>query len=144
MPRLDRARLDAADLRVVTQIPTRYDDLDSLGHVNNAAAAVILQEARVAFHAAVGFVSLPGGLHSIVAALSIEYAGEMHFPEPVEVRSGILQLGRTSYVIGQVAYQGGRPALYAESVMVLTDANGPAPIPDAMRAAYEAHLVPGA
>lgn len=141
MSRLDRARLAAADLRVRTEIPVRYDDLDSVGHVNNAAAAVILQEARVRFHAAAGFQSLAPGLHSLVAALSIEFGGEMHFPGAVEVKTGVLHIGRTSYLLGQVAGQNGKIALYAETVMVIAGPNGAEPIPEPMRAAYEKLLV---
>jgi acyl-CoA thioester hydrolase len=141
MGRIDRERLDAAQFPTMAEIPLRYDDVDSLNHVNNAAAAVILQEARVQFHAAAGFIRLPAGMHSIVAALSIEYAGEMLFPGSVEVSTGLLKVGRSSYVLGQVARQGGRPTLYAETALVITDDGGPAPIPEAMRAAYEKLLI---
>lgn len=142
MSRLDRARLAAADLPITVEIPLRYDDIDSVGHVNNAAAAVILQEARVQFHAAAGFHGLPPGMHSVVAALSIEFAGEMRFPGVAEVRTGLLKIGRSSYVLGQVARQEGRIALYAETVLVITGPEGAEPLPEAMRAAYEKLLSP--
>ena len=141
MTRIDRDRLSAADFQIKTEIPIRYDDLDTVGHVNNAAAAVILQEARANFHAQAGFVRLPDGLNSIVAAVAIEFAGEMHFPGVVEVKTGVLKVGRTSYTLGQIARQAGQPTLYAETVLVIAGPNGPEPIPDVMRAAYERFLI---
>ena len=137
MARLDRQRLDAAAFPVTTEIPTRYSDLDTQGHVNNAAATLILQEARGHFDRAAGVDDIRGELKPIVASLFVEYAAEMHFPDPIEVATGVLQLGRTSLVLGQVARQRGRNTLYAETVLVMADADGPTPIPDDMRAAYE-------
>lgn len=137
MARLDRQRLDAADFRISTEVQTRYVDLDTQGHVNNAAAAVFLQEARGRFDHALGVDLLGAGLRPIIAALSIEYAAEMSFPEPIEVLTGVLHLGRSSLTLGHVARQGGRTTLYAETVLVLTDAQGPIPMPDAVRAAYQ-------
>jgi acyl-CoA thioester hydrolase len=141
--RLDRERLGASGFGIAAEIPIRYDDIDSLGHVNNAAAAVILQEARTHFHAAAGYIRLPDGLHSMVAALSIEFAGEMFFPGVVEVRTGLLRMGRTSYVLGQVARQKGKITVYGETVLVVAGESGPAPLPDELRAVYENLIAAG-
>jgi acyl-CoA thioester hydrolase len=141
--RLDRERLGAPGFGIAAEIPVRYDDIDGQGHVNNAAAAVILQEARTHFHAAARDTKMPAGLLSMVASLSIEFVGEMFFPGFVEVRTGVLRVGRTSYVLGQVGRQGGRITLYGETVLVVADADGPAPIPDAARAAYKRLLPAG-
>ena len=78
----------------------------------------------------------------MVAALSVEYAGENYHPGLVTVSTGVLAVGRTSFTLGQVARQNGRSTLYAQAVMVLADANGPAPIPDILRTAYERFLIP--
>jgi acyl-CoA thioester hydrolase len=137
MARIDRARLDAATFPVTLAVPTRYADIDVQGHVNNVAAAVILQEARVQFNTTAGLRMELGGLRVMVAAIAIEYAGEMHHPDPVEVGTGIVAMGRTSVTMAQVARQNGRTALYAETVLVLADADGPAPIPASLREAFE-------
>jgi acyl-CoA thioester hydrolase len=141
VPRIDRQRLDGAAFPVTATIQTRFDDIDSQGHVNNAAAAVILQEARVELNRAARLVDTRDGLRVVVAALSIEYAGEMHHPEPIEVGVGVLAIGRSSVTIGQLARQGGRPTLYAETVLVMTDADGPAAMPQALRDAYEGLMI---
>jgi len=42
--RIDRQHFDAIDFPIRVEVPIRFDDLDVPGHVNNAAAAAILQE----------------------------------------------------------------------------------------------------
>jgi acyl-CoA thioester hydrolase len=135
MSRIDRQRLAAAELPVVSRIATRFADLDSLDHVNNAAAAVLLQEARFDVFREAG--QRAAGVRTLVAALYIDYVGEMFVPGIVEVRSGIATIGRTSAVLAQVARQDGRTTMFAETVMVTADENGPVPHPDGLRALYE-------
>jgi len=139
--RIDRNRLDGSTFPLISTVQTRFDDIDVLGHVNNAAAAVILQEARVALNRAVRLAEIQADLRVVVAALSIEYAGEMYHPEPIEVSTGVLMIGRTSVTIGQFARQGGRAALYAETVLVMTDSAGPAAMAQSLRDAYEGFLI---
>lgn len=141
MARIDRRRLDGAAFPVTLALQTRFDDVDVQGHVNNVAAAVFLQEARVNLNARARLADLAGGARPVVAAISIEYAGEMHHPEPIEIDSGVLALGRTSVTIGQRARQGGRTTLYAETVLVMAGENGAAAIPDPLRAAYESLML---
>jgi acyl-CoA thioester hydrolase len=135
MARIDRERLESASLPVVSQIATRFADLDSFNHVNNAAAPVILQEARYDFGMAARMNEM-GDVRMLVGALYVDYVGEMFFPGIIEVRSGIVSIGRTSAVLGQVARQDGRPTMYAETVMITVDSQGTTPIPEALRAAY--------
>ena len=141
MARIDRRRLDGADFPTTMTVATRFSDMDVLGHVNNAAAAVLLQEARTGLNHQAGYSELREGLRPVVASLTIEYAGEMHHPGPVEIETGVLSLGRTSLVVGQRARQGGRVTLYAETVLVMTDGERPTPIPDSLRAAYERVMI---
>lgn len=137
MARIDRSRLEGAQFPMVEKIATRFDDLDVQGHVNNAAAVVILQEGRVLFNRAAGLPWAMGNLRAMVVGLTVEYAAEMTHPEPVELGVGILDLGRSSFTMGQVIRQGGRTAIYAEVAMVMANEAGAAPIPDTLRAAFE-------
>jgi acyl-CoA thioester hydrolase len=137
MARVDRKRLEEGVFPHVVQIETRYADLDRQGHVNNVAAAALLQDARTLFDIAGGLRPLMGAARQVVAGFAIEYAGEMGFPGTLEVRSGILEMGRSSILMGQLGRFDGRTTLYAECVLVLTDANGPAAMPAVLREAYE-------
>jgi acyl-CoA thioester hydrolase len=140
--RIDRQRLDATDFAIMIDVPTRYDDVDMQGHVNNAAMVVILQEARAHFNFAAGLRDHLAGLRMMVASLGVEYTGENHYPDAVTIGTGVLAIGRTSFTLGQVARQNGRSTVYAQAVLVLADAGGPAPIPDAARALCARHMIP--
>ena len=137
MARIDRKRLDAATFPARYEVQTRFDDLDIQGHVNNVSVVVMLQEARVHFNRVAGFWEMGQGLRMVAAGLTVEYAGEMYHPEPVEVFTAPIAIGRSSFTMGQVIRQGDRTTTYAEETMVVADANGPAPIPDAIRARLE-------
>lgn len=137
MGRIDRARLDAAVFPESLEVATRWDDLDMQGHVNNVSALVLLQEGRARFNRASGLPILMAGLRTMVASITVEYAAELHHPDPVTVQTGVLSLGRTSFTLAQRAEQGGRAALYALTVLVLANEAGPAPLPERLREAYE-------
>ena len=140
MLRLDRQRLQNAKFADRIEIPIRFDDLDVQGHVNNAAVAVLFQEARGKFngdHVASSLADF--GL--VVGSLFIDYAGPMHYPDPVEIETGVLEIGRKAYVLGQVARQGGRIAAFAEVTLVVTKDGRAAPIPDIIRSALEEALI---
>ncbi len=137
MSRLDRARWDSAKFPVVMSIPVRFDDLDILGHVNNVAAAAILQEARVDFNRQAGRGRHANGLRVMAVGLAIEFAAEMHHGEPIEVSTGVLSIGRTFCTLAQVARQKSRSTLYASATLVFADATGPTPIPALLRAELE-------
>jgi acyl-CoA thioester hydrolase len=139
--RIDRARLERARFSCIYEGQTRFDDLDVQGHVNNAAAVVLLQEARVHLNGAVDLGRRLDGLRVLVAALGVEYAAEMRHPGTVVIGTGVLAIGRSSVTFGQLARQNGRPTLYAEAVIVVADANGPTAIPDVLRQAYGEHLI---
>jgi acyl-CoA thioester hydrolase len=79
----------------------RTHDLDWMGHVNNAAFAEYLQEARVDLNYDFrGGLSMPD-LATVVAALEITYKQPLHFaPEPVAIDTWVERVGRTSYTLG--------------------------------------------
>ena len=90
--RIDRERLNAVDFPIRVDVPIRFNDLDVLGHVNNTAAGVILQEARVSFSQRAALPTLGAGFRSVVAGLRIEFAVELHHPGVVEVFMGIVAI----------------------------------------------------
>jgi acyl-CoA thioester hydrolase len=140
--RIDREYLDAIDFPIKVEVPIRFTDLDMLGHVNNAAAGILLQEGRVAFDQRAALPALEAGLRQVVAALRIEFALELQYPGVVEVCTGIAAIGRTSFTTIQVGRQNGRSALYAEITIVVCNANGPVPISDELRAQIERLRLP--
>lgn len=140
MARLDRTRLDAARLPFTFEAQTRFDDLDIQGHVNNAAVSVLLQEARTRFNATLGVRTLGTGRGLAVIAMTVEFAAELHHPDPVEIACGLLSVGRTSFTLAQIARQKGASAVYAEVTLVVTGPDGAVPIPDGMREAFTQNM----
>jgi acyl-CoA thioester hydrolase len=132
MTRLDRRRLENGVFPYHCQVPTRFADLDRLGHINNVATAEILEEARSRlFHT----FDLIGGIHCqlVVAGSIIEFGDEMLWPDPVHISVGLLDVGRTSFRLGQLAVQNSRIGAYAEIVLVMRNDEGPLPLPDEWR-----------
>jgi acyl-CoA thioester hydrolase len=137
MARLDRARLRDGIFPFRCEIATRFTDIDVLGHVNNVAMAAIFQEARTRFAHAFDFMNLIKGRRLVVASLTIEFADEMFHLDPIEVSAGLIEIGRTSYRLGQMARQKGRIGAYAEIVQVAGDKTGPIPFDEEWRVALE-------
>lgn len=141
MQRLDRERLLQAPLPVAHEIQTRFSDADLQGHINNVATVELLQEGRVRFNRHVGLHLLRDHHGVMVAGIQVEYAAELDWMEPVTSHCGVLSIGRTSYTIGQVLLQGGKPGTFAETTLVIVGPDGPSELPPDFRAALEAELV---
>lgn len=141
MLRLDRQRLTDAVFPERIELQLRFDDIDVQGHVNNAAVAVLLQEARSRFNRDRIIPSMGAGRAIVVGNLFIDYAGSLHYPAPVEIASGVLELGRASYVLGHAVRQQGRIAVFSETTLVFTQDGRAATIPDEMRAALGESMI---
>ena len=67
--------------RFVAHVPMRWADQDGYGHLNNARAVTLLEEARVAFvfdaAAVEGVVSFPRGL--LVVGLHVDYRRQVAY-----------------------------------------------------------------
>ncbi|HVA41298.1 MAG TPA: acyl-CoA thioesterase [Candidatus Binataceae bacterium] len=130
MSRIDRARLESAAFPLQHPAATRCADVDQLGHINNLATAELFQEGRVHFLLSFGLTGL-AQRSGVVAASRIEYARDVLWPHTIDVATGVLDVGRTSFRLGQTARQQDMTAAYAEIVLVMRDAAGPAPLPEA-------------
>lgn len=138
MARLNRARLMEGVFPHRFEIGTRFGDTDVQGHINNVAMAAIFQEGRVCFSREVGLMKMLQGRSIVVASTTIDYVGEMHHPDPIELSVGVLDIGRTSYRLAQVARQNGQVGALAEFVLVARDGGAPTPLDDAWREKLEA------
>jgi acyl-CoA thioester hydrolase len=135
LTRLDRARLEAATYPHRGTVATRFADLDQYHHINNVSVAGIFEEARYPFFDLVELSNEPD-CQLVIAAVTIEYATDMLYPDPVDVVTGVLEVGRTSLQIAQVARQKDRIAAYAVMVQVSRNKQGPIPLPDAWHARF--------
>lgn len=122
---------------VVTQ--TRFGDMDILGHLNNVAYGALFENGRVRLNWSIDEPHLRGkGDRWLVAAVEINYLREGHFPDDVEVASGIGRIGNSSWVIEQAAFQKGMCIATCDSTLVYQGADGASkPIGAAFRAELE-------
>jgi acyl-CoA thioester hydrolase len=136
------SRRDDYPFRV--EIQTRWSDNDMFGHLNN----VVYQ--RFFEHIVVRFLTGPCGIDLMTSPV-ITFAAEsackflrpLSYPAPVTAGICIDHLGRTSARYGLALFEDGVDEAAAEGhwIHVFVDrASGrPVPIPDPVRAAFEAH-----
>jgi acyl-CoA thioester hydrolase len=141
MPRSEAWRRDPQSYPFSTVTETRFQDLDPLGHINNVAMAALFENGRVRFNRHLGMERRQPGERWLIAAVAIDYVAEAHFPDPMEVMSGIGRIGTSSWDVYSAAFQCGQCVATCISTLVLTDSQGPKPIPDALRKRYEQLVV---
>jgi acyl-CoA thioester hydrolase len=125
--------LDPARYGFVHELQTRYSDVDPQQHINNVAMASAFEDARVQYDHMKEIRAHYQGLRVMIVAAYIDYLAEAHYPGPLFIHMGILDIGRTSWTVGQLAMQEGRPRAYCRATVVATDGTRPAPLPDFLR-----------
>jgi acyl-CoA thioester hydrolase len=127
------------------EVPVRFSDTDTMGHVNNAAYLVYLEDARIAFFR--GLMTSSGeaffGRGLIVARIEIDYVRPVFFPDPIEVEIAVHGIGRSSFRLGYVLRQRGEEVARALTVIVAYDyrTHQSRPLDEVERAALEPHTV---
>lgn len=125
---------------------TRFGDMDFLGHLNNVAYAALFENGRVRFNRSLEERKLRAkGERWLVASVAINYLREGHFPDDVEIASGIGRIGSSSWVIEQAAFQNGVCIATCDTTIVWQGVDGRAkPISEAYRAELETRRTAGA
>lgn len=123
------------DLAFETDVPTRYADFDTYGHVNNATQATYLEEGRIAY-----FREVIGGrgreLGILIASLSMDF----HEPitaDSVTVGVGVTTIGEKSFELEYEVEVEGRIVATGTTVQVAFDRTKgeTIPVPDQWREA---------
>ena len=135
--RPDPARAERGHYPLWHEIPTRFGDLDPLGHVNNVAVNQLYEESRVRFGQELQR-RCGSALHRLVlASMTVHYIAETYYPDPVEAGIGVARIGRSSYALAQVLYQRGRCVGVADSTLVHAPVTGVLPLPGDVRAVLD-------
>ena len=139
-------RLQLETYPLVTTVPSRFQDLDPLGHINNVAIGAFYEEGRGGLNRQAFPLELrkAHGMRMVIADVHIAYLDEAFYPSDLVVGSGILRIGGSSYTIGQALFQDGRCIGASEAVLVNTDGKRPAAIPDEARGALEQLMIKAA
>ena len=112
-------RLNPASYPVCIELQTRFQDMDVNGHLNNVAFAALFESGRVLLNRDVRPLDeRPADERTMVAAVEINYLAEGHFPDPVQIATGIGRLGTSSWTIVQAMFQNGRCIATCDTVVV--------------------------
>jgi acyl-CoA thioester hydrolase len=138
--------MTAADYPHRLAIPTRWNDNDVYGHVNNVEFYAFFDTVINAWLIREGGLDIHGGdVIGLCAESHCTFRGPLAFPETVQAGLRVGHLGRSSvrYEIGLFGEDGDTPAAEGWFVHVFVDreARRPVPIPDPLRAALQ-RLVP--
>ena len=136
MPRSESWQRDRTSYPFSTVTETRFQDLDPLGHINNVAMAALFENGRVRFNRNLGLERREPGDRWLIASVAIDYVAEAHFPDPVEVLSGIGRIGTSSWDIYSAAFQGGVCVATCITTLVVTSKTGAKPVSDPLRQRY--------
>jgi acyl-CoA thioester hydrolase len=129
-----------AEFRRFTAIPTRWQDCDAYGHVNNVVYYSYFDTAVT------GHLVAEGGLNAadapvigVVVETKCQFRRELNFPEIIDAGIKVTKLGRTSvrYDIALFRQGAAAPAAFGHFIHVYIDRNSrkPTPIPARIRAA---------
>lgn len=125
------------DYRYFCPILTRWGDVDSMGHVNNAKYLTYDEQARTDYMMQ---RQRDAGLtrpHFILARVACDFIEQLHHPAQIDYGMRILRIGRSSLVTQGALFVGDRCHARTEGVMVWFDyaSQKAKPVPEAVRAA---------
>lgn len=126
-------RLESSAYPFSDTTETRFQDLDPLGHINNVAMAALFENGRVRFNRSLGLERRAPGVRWLIARVEINYIAEAHFPDDVEIASGVGAIGSRSWSILSAAFQNGHCVATCDTVLVLTDRSGAIALSDELR-----------
>ena len=138
-PAAFRRNIDAYPFSVA--IPTRWADLDMLGHINNVSMAGLFEEGRGRFNRSLELPRDRKRIRWLIASVEVNYLAEAHHPHDVTIASGIGQIGTKSWQIQSAAFQQGQCVATCDTTLVFTDETGAVAFPDEFRAKFEGFLV---
>lgn len=121
--------------RFDVELPVRYRDLDTLGHVNNAVYGTYLEQARIRYFDQV--LELPFEAREMVLAhVDVDFRRPITLEDgTVRIACSVTDLGESSIEMAYRVYAGeaSEPAATAESVQVAWDGDGSRPLPEEWR-----------
>lgn len=126
-----------------TVIEPRLSETDGLGHINNGVLPVWFEEARKGLFRIFNPTLSLKAWNLILKKFEIEIVQQIFHEEPVTIHTGIAHIGRTSFIVHQVAEQKGRKVAMGSTVLIHFDygTNLPAPIPAVLIAELETHRI---
>lgn len=132
-----------SEFPVLWPVPTRWDDNDHYGHVNNVTYYSFFDTAVNAYLIQRGGLDIHDGeVVGFVVSSSCDYFASIAFPDAIEVGLRVARLGSSSVQYELAVFRRGEDEACAAGrfvhVFVRRADNRPTPIPDSLRRALEA------
>jgi len=99
----------------------RFGDLDRQNHINNAVFATHFESGRVIILYGEEYGLIVPDASFVLAHLSIDFLGEMHWPGEVEIGTAITRVGNSSIGLDQALFVKGVCVAVADNTLVLVD-----------------------
>jgi acyl-CoA thioester hydrolase len=130
------------------RIDTQFADMDVYGHINNLAIGRFFESARARFQLKIYDGHKPftpeADYRMLLVENNMRFLTECHFPDPVDIGTGIDHIGNSAYSFQHGLFQNGRCVALAEAAMVAVKDGAPAPLPAHIRRRLEQMLVSSA
>jgi acyl-CoA thioester hydrolase len=136
-------RLSPALYPVRSTIEARFGDMDANRHLNNLALEAMHENARATLNTQVFpgvYTAVDRRLRLVTANNVVHFLRESHWPATIQTGVGIGRIGRTSYVASTGLFTADGCISLCDTVLVLLDDDGPAPIPEEARTRLAALL----
>ncbi len=109
-----------AVFRAWNSVSVRYNDLDPLGHVNNTAMAIFLEQARCELITP-ELKTFGRHLDMVLASTKLDYLHELKYPGTIEIGTIATRIGSKSFELAHGVFQGSTCAGTGSVVMVFFD-----------------------
>ena len=123
------------------QLKTRWRDIDSFGHVNNAVYLTYIEDARILFFRRWKITEMKKSL--IVASIKIDYLQQIDHPSDLIVGQKISRIGNSSFDIQSTLFIKGQSKPAARSVVISVcfdyKQNKSVPVYDEIAADFDLH-----
>ena len=127
----------------ILPIQIRFNDVDMMGHVNNAVIMEYFDLGKAAFFTAAGLPPEEGDFTVMIVHLEVDFVGQIHAHDTIEVQTGVVRFGTKSITIEQkvVNQKTGQTYAVCQTVMsgYLRSEGRSAVIPDDVKARIAAN-----
>ncbi|MCK8103715.1 MULTISPECIES: thioesterase family protein [unclassified Pseudoalteromonas] len=125
------------------KVMPRFSETDALGHINNTVLPVWFEAARVPIFKFFTPDLNPHNWKLIIAKVEVSFVGELFYAHEVTINTSIEQIGNSSFVIRQEAWQQDKCCAIGKTVMVRYDfaSKTKQPLSTDEKAALTQHLV---
>ncbi len=114
---------DRSVYRAWTSHTIRYNDLDPLGHVNNAVYSTFVEAGRTALLQPLFKEHAHLNLDTVLVRTVLDFHKELRYPGEVDIGTGVQRIGSTSVVFINGIFQKGTDVCHAsgEAYLVFFD-----------------------